>query len=306
MARTPVLLITGFLGSGKTSFINWLLHERPDLKISLILNEFGDIKLETQFIQQTGGGEVAELANGCMCCVAKSDVPRMIKLILEKAPQTHYILIEASGLSDPDPIYEALNHPDQAALVRLDSIVCIVDTLNFEKTRTEHQIVMSQVGDADLVLLSKVTEAGPETTTRLKNMFEKIGVNTEVLIWDENLKPEQFLEWTPPDEAATPATPLEPNHDHTHEAYTECWYRSQAVIDRTKFEELLRNLPPEVIRAKGYLNVGSHKLMLQYVAGRWELFPAEWQNEEPHSAVLLLGKVLNCEELLAQFRECEG
>lgn len=109
MKKTPVLLVTGFLGSGKTTFLNWLIQTHPNIKISLILNEFGDVKLESQFIKEHEGGEVIELANGCMCCVANSDIPRIVRLILENAPHTEYIVIEASGLSDPDPIREVLH-----------------------------------------------------------------------------------------------------------------------------------------------------------------------------------------------------
>ncbi len=302
----PLLLITGFLGAGKTTFLNWLIHTHPELKVSLILNEFGDIKLETQFITENAGGQVAELANGCMCCVAKSDIPRVVNYILEHSPQTEYIVIEASGLSDPDPINEALQTPPLNQQIRLDTILCIVDALNFEATKNEHSIIMSQVGDADIVLISKVKEAGPETVDRIKRQLERIGLGTRVITWDQNLPPALFLD---PDIAHRSAplsssAPVPTEHRHDHEQYQEFWYQQAESMDPAKFTEVMRHLPATVIRAKGYINVEGQKMMVQYVGSKLELIPGEWQGETPTTVLLFLGKDFDQAQLKAQLGEC--
>jgi G3E family GTPase len=302
--KIPILLVTGFLGSGKTTFINWLLHSLPNTKMSLILNEFGDIKLESQFIQQDQKTEIVELANGCMCCVAKSDIPRSIKLILERSPQTEYIVIEASGLSDPDPVYDALQSDELSSLVSLDSILCIVDTVNFEKNRQEHSIVMSQVGDANSILLSKIEAAGAEKTNQTKQFLERIGIGTHVVLWDEKMKPNFFIntESNQPEQDAKQGS----ESHHQHEKYDEFWFTSAKQLDLSKYTEYMqRMLPESVVRSKGWINDNGKKILVQYVAGKLDLQPAEWGEEKPSTALLFIGKELPREEILRELATFE-
>ncbi len=293
--RVPILLVTGFLGAGKTTFLNWLIHTHPQLKVSLILNEFGDVKLESQFIKQGSGGEVTELANGCMCCVAKSDIPRVINYILDNSPQTQYILIEASGLSDPDPIHEALQNSELTKRIRLDSILCIVDAVNFEKNSKEHSIVMSQVGDADIVLVSKVAEAGEETVAKIKNLLTGIGTGTKVLEFSDDLDPRLFLDpdiKTEGDKYENENVDTkEEHHHHTHEQMQEYWFKSENDIDINKLQDVMRSAPMGIIRAKGFVKSGSNKYLFQYVGTKLELEESSWQILEYKSTKLLfLGK----------------
>lgn len=302
--KVPILLVTGFLGSGKTTFLNWLIHTHPDLKISLILNEFGDIKLESQFIKEHDGGEVAELANGCMCCVAKSDIPRIVRLILENSPQTEYIIIEASGLSDPDPIRAALQDPDLVENVRLENTLCIVDAVNFEETRDEHQIVMSQIGDADVIIISKVKEAGSEIAVRVKKFIESIGVGTKVILWDGNMHPEDFLNQQQASDRKEEKE-HDHNHHHMHEKYDEYWFKSDKQIDLIRFSDLMRRLSNNIVRSKGYIYTQDIKVMVQFVAGLLETSGADWGNEKPHTAVLFLGKNIDVTTLRKDLKACE-
>jgi len=301
--KVPVILVTGFLGAGKTTFLNWLINTHPNLKISLILNEFGDVKLESQFIKQGAKNEVVELANGCMCCVAKSDIPRVIKLILEKSPKTEYILIEASGLSDPDPIHETLESPDLSEKVYLSSVICIVDAVNFEKTRESHQIVMSQIGDANIIILSKIKEAGEEKTLRIKSFIEGIGINTRVVLWNESLSPDMFLEKTNLPKEIEDKKVHE--HRHSHEEYDDFLFKSNKEIDIEKFIEVVNSLPENIVRAKGYLLANGRKKMVQYVSGQLEIFDEQWGNQTPNTAILFLGKNMEKEKLAAILQSCE-
>jgi G3E family GTPase len=302
--RIPVILVTGFLGAGKTTFLNWLINTHPDVKISLILNEFGDVKLESQFIEKDGGGLVTELANGCMCCVAKSDIPRVVDYILENSPQTQYIVIEASGLSDPDPIHDALRNSALIKKIRLDSVVCIVDADNFEKTRDEYPIVMSQVGDADTIILSKIKEAGEETTLRVRSFIEGIGIGTKVILWNDDLIPNLFLNPKTNSEVKK-AEPEVHDHHHEHEKYDEYWFKSGRQIEVSKFIKVMKNLPANIVRSKGYINYEGNKIMIQYVAGKLETFGTEWEDEAPNSAVLFLGKDLDKDSLGKILASCQ-
>lgn len=298
----PILLVTGFLGAGKTTFINWLIHKLPNSKISLILNEFGDIKLESQFIEKEGIGLITELANGCMCCVAKSDIPRVIRYTLDNAPSTETILIEASGLSDPDPVRDVLQEGDLTSLVHLNTIVCIVDALNFEKQKNVYPIILSQIGDADLVLLSKTKGLAETEIVRLKTIIENIGMSTKVLIWDDALNPNYFLD-SHLEKIAIPRA----LHDHIHEDIDEYWYLSDKALDPQKLYAVFASLPKNIIRSKGYSHTDSGKYMIQFVGSKLELSSAYYVgagSSRPITGILFLGTNLDQDQISSLLDDC--
>lgn len=298
MQRLPVLIITGFLGAGKTTFLNWLLSTHPDLHISVIVNEFGEIALESQFVKKQTD-TVVELANGCMCCVARSDIPRVVRYVREHSPATEFMLIEASGLSDPDPILETLQTGELAESLRLDGILCIVDVLNFERYRPTHPIVNSQIADADVVILSKVKEAGQEQTTKVKNLLLKLRSDLRILEWNSNLEPSLFLDTAEPLHQAVESETTPELHHQQHDPAMQQWLTTDKPVALPAIEQLLRHLPAAIIRAKGVLSTtDGQKVLLQFVGGRYTLEPAEWQSGEKHqTTILCLGTSFDEREL---------
>lgn len=306
----PTLLITGFLGAGKTTFINWLLTKHPEKKISIILNEFGDIKLESQFVKNASG-EVVELANGCMCCVARVDVPRVISYITEHAPATEHLLIEASGLSDPEPVTAMLKGlGTYGGSIRYDANLCIVDALNFDRMRKDHPIILSQVGDADMVLISKVSEAGTEKTGQLKSFLENLLDHAAVILFDDSLSPDVFLD--PPLTASDHPTVLRPaGPEHIHERVQTYWFTSRKPMDFNRLSEVFSALPDGIIRAKGYVwceatDLVPEKILVQYIGSRHEFIQAQWKDGEAKTtAILFIGNNFDCGILDSLLKGCE-
>lgn len=303
----PILLVTGFLGSGKTTFINWLLTKAPDHKMSIILNEFGDIKLESQFITRKDSG-VIELSNGCMCCVAKSDIPRVLRLIVEQSPQTQTIVIEASGLSDPDPIFAALQSPEIGEKVRLDMTVCVIDTLNFENTWGTHAIMSAQVGDADVLVLSKTTEAGEESCVRIESKLASILPSARIVRLDDAVTPEIFLS---SHEHTLTHAESKTTHDHQHEEYSNYIFEDTAPMDAALLVTALRGLPTDIIRAKGVIysleDGKPQKTLLQLVGTRIDFIPATWDPaEKVQNSLLFIGKSFNTQQLQEKLQACRA
>lgn len=183
--KIPLTIITWFLGSGKTTLINQILKKNKDLKIALIVNEFGDVSLESQFINSTNE-EIVEMSNGCMCCVVRKDIIDTVQMILDKRPDTDYIIVEASWLSDPVPIAQTflMNMEDT---IRLDSVLCVVDCLNIETNFEQFEIAMAQIQYADIVLLSKHTLLDSETLERIEKLIYKFSPYTRILKITEDL-----------------------------------------------------------------------------------------------------------------------
>lgn len=296
----PCVLLTGFLGSGKTTFLNWLLKNHPDLKVSVILNEFGDISLESQFVNQKNES-VIELANGCMCCVAKADLPRVINYILTSSPETQYILIEASGLSDPDPIHDSFTHPSLSNHVYLSQIICVVDAINFLTNINNHKIITAQISDSDLIIISKISLSTTENLLSVKNYFSSNLPNTKVLEWNEALNPQDFLVSNPKQSVSEEES--EHDHVHEHETYQNNWIINTNKYSREKISDIYSKLPSEIIRSKGYfVDSDGSKILIQFSNGKLELISSQWHpGEDSKTTILFIGKNFDPSRLASLF-----
>jgi cobalamin biosynthesis protein CobW len=130
--RIPATVITGFLGSGKTTLIRHLLANANGRRIALIINEFGDVGVDGEILKSCGGetcneDDIIELSNGCICCtVAEEFIPTM-KTLLDRASPPEQIVIETSGLALPQPLVRAFNWPEIRVRVTVDGVITVVD-----------------------------------------------------------------------------------------------------------------------------------------------------------------------------------
>jgi G3E family GTPase len=169
----PVAIVTGFLGSGKTTLISRILRNPAFARTAVIVNEFGEIGLDHELIASSDETLLA-LTTGCLCCAVRSDLVATL-LDLQRRREAGEIacdrvLIETSGLADPAPILHALmTDRDLAQLHVIDGIVTVVDALHGEATLQRHAEARRQVALADTLLLSKtdIAEAGDALLQRL-------------------------------------------------------------------------------------------------------------------------------------------
>jgi G3E family GTPase len=306
----PVTLITGFLGSGKTTLVNQILRKRPELKISVILNEFGDVALESQFVKGHEG-DVFELSNGCMCCVAQEDFVRVVRWILQQRPETEYVLIEASGASDPLPVISTFRESDIADKIKLSTVVCVLDATSFMVNKDEYKTVMVQLSNSDMALISKVEMAGESKVSEVEEFVKGFVPRMWVGRIDENLPVEVILDVEHEHELAEHWEGIV-EHEHTHEhmgdGIESLFWKEARALDFERVNNFLRKLPANVIRVKGVLNLknesGTQKYLLQYVGERSEVFADEWkEGEAPYSAIVCVGKDLEKDVLRAQLEE---
>ena len=130
--RIPVIVISGFLGSGKTTFLRYLLRE-SNKNFGLIINEFGDVGIDGDLVKSCNGcddsdeGCIIELNNGCLCCTVQDDFIPSIKSLLNFNPDIEAIIIETSGLALPLPLIQALNWPEIRSSIYLDLVIGIVN-----------------------------------------------------------------------------------------------------------------------------------------------------------------------------------
>ena len=129
--KIPVTIITGFLGSGKTTLICGLLKKIPDRRLAVLINEFGQVSVDGTLLRAAGqehGAEIHDLPNGCICCTIKDDFLPVMKQLQRRKNEIDHVLIETSGLALPTPVMRALAWPEVRNDFQLDAVLTVVDT----------------------------------------------------------------------------------------------------------------------------------------------------------------------------------
>jgi len=165
--RLPVTIVTGFLGSGKTTLVNHILANQQGLRTAVIVNDLSDIDIDGDLIESADNGMV-ELSNGCICCSLNNNFIDAVFRILGRQHELDYLVVETTGVADPLPV--ALTFLRN--LVRLDSIVTVVDAENFALERFDGEAARNQLAYGDVILLNKCDLVGTE---RLRALEEAIG-----------------------------------------------------------------------------------------------------------------------------------
>src|SRR5881394_4063843 len=150
----PILLVTGFLGAGKTTVVNHLLAHAQGRRIAAVVNDFGAINIDAELITGASDG-VVSLSNGCICCSLEGDLLRTLAALLRRDPRPEFILIETSGVADPSDIVRNLMDPLVWREAPLETVLCVVDATTSEAALND-ALLRSQLRAADVVALSKV------------------------------------------------------------------------------------------------------------------------------------------------------
>src|SRR5579863_5441240 len=160
-SRIPVTLVTGFLGSGKTTLINVSLRSQELARTLVVVNEFGEVGLDHQLFASSSDSVVV-LENGCLCCTVRSDLVGTLNSLYharqarEIAPFDN-VVIETSGLAEPGPVLQAfLSEPTLDGLYRVASVVTLVDAVNWPTTAEAHDESVRQVALADRIRITKL------------------------------------------------------------------------------------------------------------------------------------------------------
>ncbi|MBQ2489480.1 MAG: GTP-binding protein [Bacteroidales bacterium] len=212
----PVLLLTGYLGSGKTTLVNRILSNRKGIRFAVIVNDLGEINIDAELIQQ--GGVVSQtddnliaLQNGCICCTLKNNLIEQLRDIVAQN-RFDYIVIEASGICEPEPIAQTIcsipyledPFPDDR-LPRLDCIVTVVDAVRmrdeFQKLETVRKddeedlgnLIIEQIEFCNLILLNKASEVSPDELGRTKALIRSLQQKAEILPCDYGEVPMERL-----------------------------------------------------------------------------------------------------------------
>jgi G3E family GTPase len=171
------MIVTGFLGSGKTSFINHLLLKNKAMKIGLIVNEFGTVSIDAMLLSDNQPESILELNNGCICCSIFNEFSLALQELVKKHDHLEQLIIETTGIADPGPIIEPFfQDPDLIRLFELSGTICLVDAINFPDQLLSFEQQM-QILHSDLIILNKISSS---VRNQLQLAHKKIGVYNKI------------------------------------------------------------------------------------------------------------------------------
>lgn len=204
--ETPILLLTGYLGSGKTTLVNHILSNQKGIKFAVIVNDIGEINIDASLIQKGGivgkkDESLVALQNGCICCTLKMDLIEQLTDIM-KMQRFDYIVIEASGICEPEPIARTIcsiprmeEKYRENGVGKLDCIVTVVDALRMqsefacgEKLTKENiddedieNLLIQQIEFCNIVLLNKASEVSDDERRKLRHIIEHLRPGAEII-----------------------------------------------------------------------------------------------------------------------------
>ena len=307
--KIPTTVITGFLGSGKTTLIRQLLQNTERKRIALIINEFGDLGVDGDILKGCGDEtcteeDIMELSNGCICCtVAEDFIPTLTKL-LEREVKPDHIVIETSGLALPQPLIRAFNWPEISTQVTVDSVITVVDgdaankgqfSSNLEAIEKQrlndenldHETPISELFEdqltcADLIIINKSdlisveeidalkTKLGSKTRKGVKIIQSTMGNVPSKVLLGQNVNAEKDIQ-----------SRHEIHHDHHHDDHHHDDFESFIVNlpEITDQKEFLKRMEVvivnhSILRLKGFASIEGKplRMTIQAVGPRIETY----------------------------------
>ncbi len=323
----PVTIITGFLGSGKTTLLNHILNNQQDLKVAVLVNEFGDINIDSQLLMSIDENMV-ELSNGCICCTINDGLVDAVYRVLERGDRIDHLIIETTGVADPLPIMLTFLGTELRDFTRLDSVLTTIDAETFTPDCFDSEAANKQIVYSDIILLNK-TDLVPEAQLsqleqELRNIKEgariircQFGGVPLPLILDVYYNHPQDYQREIEEEKAHDHD-HENHHQHPHEhhhhhsdhldndGFVSISFQSDRPLSLERFQNFLDHLSPSIFRAKGILwfQESQQKHIFQLSGKRCVLNVDDWKNAQPKNQMVFIGRHLDETQLRDRLRDC--
>ncbi|WP_163854833.1 GTP-binding protein [Paenibacillus elgii] len=299
--KIPVTVLSGYLGAGKTTILNYVLNHRHGLKVAVIVNDLSEVNVDAALVQNGGGlsrteEKLVEMSNGCICCTLREDLLREVeRLALEG--RFNYILIESTGVGEPVPVAQTFTYIDEehgidlSRWCRLDCMVTVVDAYRFwhdyssgesllerqqavgaDDTRDVVDLLISQIEFCDVLILNKCDLVEEEELNELEGVLRKLQPRAKLLRTERGeVNPEEILNTGLFDfeAASTSAGWMQELMNDHHTPETEEYGISSFVYERRRpfhperLTAWMSYWPENIVRAKGTVWLASRNALAQ-------------------------------------------
>lgn len=330
-SKIPITILTGYLGSGKTTFINYLLKEKHGYKFAIIENEFGDVGIDDGLVLQTNE-EIIEMMNGCICCTVREDLIVTIKKLIEtKSNNFDHIIIETTGLADPAPVAQTFFiDPELSKLCRLDSIITFIDAkftgrhLDEQKPEGVENEAHEQVAFADVLVVNKTDLVSTDELEQIKEKIKNINVHANIIESQYSQIPiEQVINIEAFDLTKTLEMDegfLNIESEHQHDSSIKSFgihIEGEFMIDKLNawLSKLMKEKGTDLYRSKGILSIkeSDDKFVFQAVHMIMNLASSSelgmeyqpWEKDQKRiNKFCFIGKNLDKEQMISDLKEC--
>ncbi|WP_458123922.1 GTP-binding protein [Paenibacillus sp. Z3-2] len=287
--QVPVTVLSGYLGSGKTTVLNHVLNNRQGLKVAVIVNDMSEVNIDAALVKGEATlsrteEKLVELSNGCICCTLRDDLMQEIEKLVNEG-KYDYILIESTGISEPVPVAQTFTYADEESgidltrLARLDCLVTVVDANRFwhdfgsgqslldrnqatgdEDTRDVVDLLIDQIETCDVLLLNKCDLIDDTELNKLEGIIRKLQPNAKIIRTENGqVNPSEILNTNRFDfeKVSMSAGWIQELEKESHTPETEEYgigsfvYRRRKPFHPSRLAEFMSYWPEEVVRAKG-------------------------------------------------------
>ncbi|MEO2257117.1 GTP-binding protein [Paenibacillus amylolyticus] len=287
--QVPVTVLSGYLGSGKTTVLNHVLNNRQGLKVAVIVNDMSEVNIDAALVKGEATlsrteEKLVELSNGCICCTLRDDLMQEIEKLVNEG-KYDYILIESTGISEPVPVAQTFTYADEesgidlTSLARLDCLVTVVDANRFwhdfgsgqslldrnqatgdEDTRDVVDLLIDQIETCDVLLLNKCDLVDDTELNKLEGIIRKLQPNAKIIrTQNGQVNPSEILNTNRFDfeKVSMSAGWIQELEKESHTPETMEYgigsfvYRRRKPFHPSRLAEFMSYWPEEVVRAKG-------------------------------------------------------